>query len=77
MNWGIPCRQKTLSLNKAAVSSAVAVSDVGRKWTLFDSLSTTTKMAVKPDLVFGKWTMKSMEICCHWKSGTDRGCSTP
>ena len=74
---GMPWCAKMLSRNKRATSSADASSTVGMKCDSLESLSTTTRMAVCPCLVFGRCVMKSIETSLHLLLGTGSGCSKP
>ena len=48
----------------------------GAKWTIFERQSTNMAMAVFPS-DYGKSVTRSVVICCHFRSGSGIGCSTP
>lgn len=77
MAFGSPCSRNMLSKNSLAVFGAVVVVSVGIRCTIFDSRSTTTRMASCPFLVSGSCVMKSMEIISQGRFGMGSGCNRP
>jgi hypothetical protein len=47
------------------------------KYTILLSLSAITNIESCPDLVLGKWVMKSIRMDIHGRSGMANGCSKP
>lgn len=70
IDLGTPCRC-TMSLKKSlAIWEASFVLLHGRKCTILDNLSTTTKMESNPTLVFGRPSTKSIERSIQGSVGT-------
>ena len=63
----------TVSMKSWAKSGAEQVVTVGWKWASLVSLSTTTKMAVKPLGVLGRSVIRSKLTDCQGSSGMGNG----
>ena len=73
---GRPCSFQTLSLNNHANPSALVLSVVGMKCSIFVNLSTTTRMASYP-CAKGNFVMKSALMCDQVFSGIEFGINFP
>ena len=74
---GRPWSQKTVLKKMFATSTAVAVVVVGWRWTIFESRSMNTTIALYPSWVGGSLTMKSIVTCSHYWPGVGSGCRRP
>ena len=74
---GSPCNFQTYVTNRLAILMAEAVECVGIKCTIFENLSTTTKIESLPFLVLGNPITKSIEMFIHGDEGTDKGVYNP
>src|SRR6266478_747166 len=82
MDFGTPNVLTQLFKNICAVRSAAGIPlsfsvVVGMIFTYLVNLSTITTMPTLPDIVRGKWVMKSIHISSKGFCGMDRGCSNP
>src|ERR1700719_3196871 len=73
---GTPCFEKTWSMNRQANSAEFTSLVIGMKIPCFVNLSTTTRIAVKPELS-GSCLMKSIEVEFHSFSGMGSCLSIP
>lgn len=77
ITFGVPCKQTMRYTNSCANDSALMSLVHGTKWTIFDSLSTTVKIASNPAVVFGNWVIRSIVIYSHFELGASSGLSKP
>src|ERR1700719_2316280 len=73
---GTPCFKKTWSMNSQANSTEFTSLVIGMKIPCFINLSTTTRIAVKPELS-GSCSMKSIKMEFHGFSGIGSCLSIP
>ena len=74
MVFGIPCRQQISAIKTKATLEVVNCVGKAMKWAYFESLSTTTIIALLP-LEGGNPTIKSMVGSSQIVDGGGKGCS--